>query len=135
MPRQKRLSKQIDPLALARRIAQLALEKRATDVVVLDLRQLSSACDFFVVASGLSEPQVRAITDHVEESLGGEGIRPWHVEGRQNRRWVLLDYVDVVAHFFHRETRDYYRLENLWGDAPREDFTPDEDSAPLREEG
>jgi ribosome-associated protein len=105
---------------LARRAARAALAKKAEDVVILDLRELSSACDFFVLATGLSDPQVRAIHEQVEESLSEVGLRPWHIEGRAGRKWVLLDYVDVVIHVFHRDTREYYRLENLWADAPRE---------------
>lgn len=108
---------------LAREIAALALEKKATDVLLLDLRDLSSACDFFVIASGGSEQQVRAIGDHVEAKIKEtRGERPWHVEGRENRRWVLLDYVHVVLHIFHPETREYYLLERLWADAPREEI-------------
>ena len=106
---------------LAWRIGRLAKEKKAVDVLVLDLRRLSAACDYFVLASGMSEPQVRAITDHIDDTLSAEGIRPWHVEGRSNRKWVLLDYVEVVVHVFHQETREYYRLENLWADAGREE--------------
>lgn len=105
---------------LARRIADLMLEKAATDVLVLDLRGLSTACDFFVVCTASSEPQVKAIADHVDETMRAAGGAPWHVEGRSQRRWVLLDFVHVVAHVFHRETRDYYLLERLWADAPQE---------------
>ena len=109
---------------LARRIGRIALEQRAEDVVLLDLRGISAACDFFVIATGFSEPHLSAIADEIEETLAGEGVRPWHVEGRQNRKWVLLDFVDVVAHLFLRDTREYYRLENLWGEAPRESLEP-----------
>jgi ribosome-associated protein len=106
---------------LAHRVARLALEKKGEAVTILDLRGLSSACDFFVLASGLSELQVKAMAEHIEETLSHEATRPWHVEGRHLRRWILIDYVDVVVHLFHRETREFYRLENLWADAPRED--------------
>ncbi len=108
------------PHDLARRIAALALDKKAESIVILDLRELSSACDFFVVATGLSELSVKAIAEHIEDSLAAESIRPWHVEGRAHRRWVLMDYVDVVVHLFHKDTREYYRLESLWADAPQE---------------
>ena len=107
-----------DGLALARRAAEACLEKKATDPVVLDLRELEAVSDFFVVVSAASEVQVKAIADHVEERLREErGARPWHVEGREGRRWVLLDYVDLVVHVFHEKTREYYLLERLWGDA------------------
>ena len=115
-----------DPQSLARRIAGLALSKKSESVVILDLREISTVCDFFVLGTGQSELQVKAIADHVEETLDREEIRPWHVEGRNLRRWILLDYVHVVVHIFHKETRDYYRLENLWADAPRETFSDEE---------
>jgi len=102
---------------LARRAAELALSKKAQDVVILDLRGLSAVTDFFVICSGLSDTHVRAIADAVEEGLKREGSRKWHVEGYSHRRWVLLDYVDVVVHVFHHKTREFYLLERLWGDA------------------
>jgi ribosome-associated protein len=86
---------------------------------VLDLRGISSATDFFVIAEGTSDTQVKAIADHVEVELKKEGVRPEHVEGVRGARWVLIDYVDFVVHVFHREARAFYQLENLWGDAPR----------------
>lgn len=105
------------PRTLARKIGRLALEKKAEDVVVLDLTGLSAACDFFVVCSGGSEPQVGAIAEHIVTKLKEAGTPPWHVEGRGVRRWILIDYVDVVVHVFHHETREYYTLERLWADA------------------
>lgn len=107
--------------ALARSIAKAALSKKAEDVLILDLRELSSACDFFVLASGGAAPHVKAICDHIEETLRASGERPWHVEGRASRSWILLDYVHVVVHLFLKETREYYMLERLWADAPREE--------------
>ncbi len=86
---------------------------------MLDLRGISSATDFFVIAEGTSDTQVKAIADHVEVELKKEGVRPEHVEGVRGARWVLIDYVDFVVHVFHREARAFYQLENLWGDAPR----------------
>jgi ribosome-associated protein len=112
-----------DSHALARRIAELALEKKAEDAVLLDLRELSSACDYFVIVSGDNEQKVRAITEHIEEQLEEDGLRPWHVEGRAHRRWVLLDYVHVVVHVFHEEARGFYMLERLWAGAPREEVS------------
>ena len=96
--------------------ARLLEETKAEEVIALDLRELSSMCDYFLIASGTSEQHVRALAEAVESGLG---VRPWHREGTEGRRWVLLDYVDVVVHVFHRETRDYYRLEHLWADAKR----------------
>lgn len=106
---------------LAREAARLTLTKRAEDVVILDLRELDQVCDFFVIATGHSEIQVKAIADAVEEGLRvARGMKPWHSEGFEARRWVLLDYVDVVVHVFHARAREYYLLDKLWGDAARE---------------
>lgn len=98
---------------------ELALERKAHDVTVLDLRGISSATDYFVLASGNSDVQVKAIADHVLEELKKGGVRVEHVEGQQGGRWVLLDYIDFVVHVFHPHARAFYQLENLWGDAPR----------------
>jgi ribosome-associated protein len=103
--------------------ASEAADRKASDIVILDLRGLTSATDWFVLATGESDVQVRSIADRIEERLKAEhGTRPWHVEGLPTARWVLLDYVDFVVHVFHRETRDYYQLERLWADAPSEAF-------------
>lgn len=101
------------------RAAELALERKALDVVALDLRGISSATDYFLLASGTSDVQVKAVAEHVTDELKKEGVRPFHVEGLQGGRWVLLDYVDFVVHVFHPSARDFYQLESLWGDAPR----------------
>jgi len=102
-----------------RRAAQLALEQKAHDVVVLDLRGISTATDFFVVAGGTSDVQVKAIADHIVDELKKEKVRPEHIEGLRGGRWVLVDYVDFVVHVFHPQARSFYQLESLWGDAPR----------------
>jgi ribosome-associated protein len=108
----------LKPKSLARRVALLALEKKAEDVLILDLSGLSVACDYFVICTAGSEQQVVAIADHIDTKLRERAQPPWHVEGKGGRRWVLLDFVDVVVHVFHHETRQYYLLERLWGDAP-----------------
>jgi ribosome-associated protein len=108
------------PHDLAREAARLALEKKASDCLILDLTERSEMCDYFVIASGDSEPQVSAIAERVEAGLAAMGEKPWHVEGRGGKRWVLLDYVDIVVHVFHKDTREVFLLERLWGDAPRE---------------
>ena len=87
--------------------------------VVLDMRALVDYTDYFLILSGESNVQVRAIADAVEEDLEKAGIAPWHVEGREDGRWVLLDYSDLVVHVFLEEAREFYDLERLWGDAPR----------------
>ena len=107
---------------LLRVAAAAAASKTATDLVGLDLSGLEGVADYFLICSGASEPQVKAIAEEVEDKLRERGARPWHVEGREFRRWVLLDFVDVVVHVFHERTRDYYLLERLWGDARRVDL-------------
>ncbi|MGH7630995.1 MAG: ribosome silencing factor [Gemmatimonadales bacterium] len=101
---------------------RLALETiddlKAVHPVVLDLRGLSNATDFFVIASGTSDAHVRGIAERVVEALQRRGHRAHHVEGLPGGRWVLLDFVDFVVHLFHPETRSFYQLERLWGDAP-----------------
>ena len=107
-----------------RRAADLASQRKADDVLVLDLRGISTATDYFVIASGTSDVHVKAIAEHVGEELEKEGVRPQHVEGMTGARWVLLDYVDFIVHVFHPQARAFYQLENLWGDAPRWDAPP-----------
>lgn len=110
----------LDPHGLARKAAELALEKKAGDPVLLDLRKFSYLCDYYVIVDGDSEPQLKAIVEHIEEGLKQYGEKPWHVEGMSGKQWVLMDYVDVVIHVFMKEARTLYTLERLWGDAPRE---------------
>ena len=102
-----------------RRAGELALERKAEDVVVMDLRGISSATDHFVIASGNSDIQVKAIANHILDELKELGERPDHVEGLDSGRWVLMDYINLVVHIFHPRARDFYQLEGLWGDAPR----------------
>lgn len=104
---------------VVRRAAELALDLKASQVVGLDLRGISSATDWFLIASGRSDVHVKAIAEHIVDELKKEGQRPIHLEGLQGGRWVLVDYVDFVVHVFHPHARDFYQLENLWGDAPR----------------
>jgi len=94
-------------------------DRKAVDGVVLDLRSLSDATDQFVIVSGTSDTHVRAIAEHVLETLRAQGVRAHHVEGLTAGRWVLLDFVDFVVHVFHPALREFYQLERLWGDAPR----------------
>jgi ribosome-associated protein len=105
------------PRALERVTDALA-DRKAVDAVVLDLRGLSSATDYFVIASGTSDAHVRGMAEHLLSTLAPQGIAPHHVEGLTQGRWVLLDYVDFVVHVFHPQLRAFYQLERLWGDAP-----------------
>ncbi|MBI2401543.1 MAG: ribosome silencing factor [Gemmatimonadetes bacterium] len=93
-------------------------EHKAYDLVVLDLRRLSDATDYFVIASGSSDTHVRALADRVLAACDREGRRPHHVEGLAGGRWVLIDFVDFVVHVFHPSLREFYQLERLWADAP-----------------
>ena len=105
------------PEALGQAEAALS-ERKAVDGLVLDLRHLSDATDFFLICSGTSDTHVRAIAEHVIETLQAAGTRPYQVEGLSQGRWVLVDYVDFVVHVFHPALRTFYQLEGLWGDAP-----------------
>lgn len=100
-------------------VVQGMLEKKASDVVVMDLRGVQSAvADYFIICSGNSDTQIDAISESIEEQVFKHSRQnPWKREGKQNREWVLIDYVDVVAHVFNKEKRAYYGLEELWGDA------------------
>lgn len=91
---------------------------KASHVVVLDLRGLNNATDYFIIASGTSDAHVRGIAESVIDKLGRAGQRVHHAEGLTTGRWVLLDFVDFVIHLFHPETRAFYQLERLWDDAP-----------------
>ena len=110
-------------LELARVIAAAVIDKKATDVVILDVRGRASYADYIVVASGDSDVQLRAMADGVHEKLKGQGVRPSSSEGEAGASWVLLDYGDVVAHFFDAATRSFYDLEGMWADATREAVT------------
>jgi ribosome-associated protein len=103
--------------AMALRAAQLCVDGKANDVVVLDLTRVTDMTDFFVIASGTSDTHVRAVAEQVRDSLARKGVRAHHVEGLTQGRWVLLDYVDFVVHVFHPALRQFYQLERLWGDA------------------
>ena len=101
-----------------REAAQAALDKRAVNVVVLDVQGLSNVTDYFLVCSGKSTTHVQSITDAIRDEPKGLGTRPLHAEGVPESGWLLLDYGDVLIHVFLEDTRLYYALERLWGDAP-----------------
>lgn len=110
----------MDAERLARRVAELADSKKAAEVVVLDMRSLVGYTDFLVVCTARAERQAKAIHDEVRERLKAEGgLLPSRVEGLAEGRWVLVDYLDCVLHVFTPEAREFYRLETLWGEAPR----------------
>jgi ribosome-associated protein len=101
------------------RAVKAALEKKAANVVVLDLRHTPAFTDFFVLCSGQNSRQVKAIADSVEEALRAAGVRPAHIEGYDRADWVLMDFFTFIVHVFAPHTRDFYSLERLWGDAER----------------
>jgi ribosome-associated protein len=114
-----------DARRLAIVAAQAADSKGAQDVLILEVAGVLTVVDEFVVASAASDRQVRAVVDEVERQVAEAGLtRPLRVEGRDERKWVLLDYGDVVVHVFLREVRQYYELERLWGDVPRVEWAP-----------
>ena len=100
----------------ALRISELMLEKKALDIMIIDVRKITTLTDYFVICTSESEPQTRAITDHINLTMKKEGTESWHIEGYQNLDWVLIDYVNIVTHIFSKETREYYEFERLWAD-------------------
>jgi ribosome-associated protein len=98
--------------------ARAAASKQGRDVLVLDVRELIVITDYFVIASGSSDRQVRAVAEEIERAVKAQGLRPVRREGQREGRWVLLDFVDFVAHVFQYQDREYYGLERLWADAP-----------------
>jgi ribosome-associated protein len=107
------------PRALAESVAALAADRKATEVVILELREISSVTDYFVICTGRSDVHVRAIVDRIETGLAEQDERPLAREGVAHGSWALLDYGDVVVHIFQPEARAFYDLERLWGQAPR----------------
>ena len=103
----------------AQRAAQAALSKKATEVVILDLRKDTAFTDFFVLASGANQRQILAIADAVKDALREQGLRPAHIEGYPRQEWILLDYDTFVVHVFTPRSRAFYDLERLWGGATR----------------
>jgi ribosome-associated protein len=104
---------------LARRVAEIADDKQAVEIVALDMRGLVSYTDFLIICTARNERQAKAIHDEVYANLKADGLLPDHVEGEREASWVLMDYLDCILHVFVPDERDYYRLETLWGEAPR----------------
>ena len=117
----------MSPEDLTQAIAALAADKKAIDIVALDLRGVAGYTDFFLICSGGSDRQTKAIHDGIHEGMKKQhDILPRRVEGLSEARWILMDYLDCVVHVFTPDTRDYYRLEQLWGDVPRLELDLDE---------
>jgi ribosome-associated protein len=102
--------------------AQVMLDKKAQDVVLLEISNIVAYADYFLICSGRSVIQVKAIVSAVEEHLKNKGITPLHIEGYSEGRWVLLDYDELIVHVFLEDARHFYNLERLWGDVPRTEF-------------
>jgi len=102
---------------LAKRVVQLAQEKKGMDITIVDLKGITSSFDYFVVITGSVDQHVKALADHIRRELSREGVKPIGYEGESNSKWILLDFVDVVVHVFDPETREYYKLETIWKDA------------------
>lgn len=111
----------LDGTALAERVAQIASDRKAADIRMLDVRGLLSYTDFLVICTGNTERQTKAIHDAIYQDLKKDGLLPRRVEGEREARWILLDYLDCVCHIFTPEARSFYRLEQLWGEAPARD--------------
>ena len=112
---------------IAQKIAAAANDKKAKDILLLNMEGLSPVTDFYVICSAGTSTLVKAIADNIEDKLAEAGVHPTHKEGYADARWVLLDYGDVVAHVFLEEERDFYNLEQLWADAPSESFVENTD--------
>ena len=102
---------------LANNIAELIFNKKGYGVKILDLKEVATFTDYFVICSADSDTQVKAIADEIDKSLRDSGLKSWHKEGYRALNWVLIDYVDVVVHVFKKDMREFYNLEKLWGDA------------------
>lgn len=109
----------IEARKLAKLCRDVADDKKAEDVIILDVRKVSTVTDYLVLCSGQSEPQLKAIADETEQRARTAGVRARHHDGQPPSRWVVLDFGDVIMHIFHPELREHYALEQLWGDAKR----------------
>jgi ribosome-associated protein len=116
-PPRKRASKKFPPQV--QRAIDAGQDRKAGDVVVLDLRPAEGFTDYFVIMTGQNTRQIQAISDSIQESLDGKGIKPTHIEGGDRAGWILLDYFDFIVHIFSPESRAFYALERLWGSADR----------------
>ena len=104
------------------RIVEILQDKKGLEITLLDLRKITDTSDYFLLCTGTSEQHVRSLAEDVREKLAATGETPWHIEGADTRRWVLLDYIDIVVHVQHQEERELYSLERLWKDCPSVDL-------------
>ena len=112
----------ITSLEMAKLCAHYADQKKAEDILILDLRGISSVTDYFVIVSGHAEPHLKAIRNEIEFQLKERGIRAHGIDGFPSSQWLVMDYLDVLVHIFAKDRREFYSLERLWGDAPKVDW-------------
>ena len=117
---------------LAKECAGLALAKKAKEILILDVRKLTSITDYFVICSGKSNIHVETIAESIVSKLKGKGIRPLHIEGGKQAQWVLIDYVGTIVHVFYEQTRKFYGLEKLWGEGKSIKFRKEKRKKPKR---
>jgi ribosome-associated protein len=115
------VKKKVQPKALARRLIKAVWDRKAEDIVLLNLKTISGVTDYFVICTASSDIHARVLADTVSDKFKGQDLII-HIEGYENGRWILIDCFDVVLHIFVPEARDYYGLEKFWGDAPREEY-------------
>lgn len=108
---------------LAKKIVKVLDSKKGIDITGIDIRELTTIGDYFILVTGTSSPHVKALAEEVEDTLAKEGIEPRRIEGAQSATWILMDYQDVILHIFTGETREFYNMERLWADAPRVDLS------------
>ena len=111
------------PEEMVREIVKALDSKKAVDITAIEIRDLTTLGDYFVVASGNSTSHVKALAEEVDERLSAMGVEPRRVEGYQTCLWILMDYYDIIVHIFNKETREFYGLERLWADAPKVDIS------------
>ena len=103
--------------AIVKNITDLMLDKKAIDITLIDVKGITTLTDYFIICSSESDPQTRAIFNHIKNELTIENMKPWRTEGEEHLNWVIMDYINFVVHIFNKETRSYYDFERLWGDA------------------
>jgi ribosome-associated protein len=107
----------MDSKLLAKKVVQLAWNKKGKDIILMDLKKVMDVTDYFILITGESDIHVKALANHIEKELKKEQIDVWHKEGFRQLKWVLMDYIDIVIHIFRPDVREYYNLEKLWADA------------------
>ena len=113
----KQNKKKSKPDKITKEIASLMIDKKALDVMLIDVRGITTLTDYFIICTSESDPQTRAIFNHIKDNLTEKDIKPWKTEGYEYLQWVIMDYINFVIHIFNKETRSYYDFERLWGDA------------------